>query len=282
MIDIELQRARSAMAESVTLPIATWLEVLDELEALRQVEPVKQEPVLFDKWDVDEAKSLLPAMRQGVALLEYVAGVLPKSTEPVKQEPVAWKHDCAALLMNGVELWIDQCPHCGKPRHYAPVDMPQAEPTSVDAKAILECRNPKADEVRAYRDEHSVSMKQAYEKVKLQLNAKAEKAGIKFTGGFVRVAECVTEDELLELSKAIRAEALEEANDLLDKIESWAKAYPLSVFPEPDFAKAHKVLTENGMTLDAISASNMRHVLSQLQKMIDDCAAAIRARSDVS
>lgn len=89
MIDIELQRTRSAMAESVTLPIATWLEVLDELEALRQVEPVKQEPVLFDKWDVDEAKSLLPAMRQGVALLEYVAGVLPKSTEPVKQEPVA-------------------------------------------------------------------------------------------------------------------------------------------------------------------------------------------------
>lgn len=86
MIDIELQRARSAMAESVTLPIAMWLEVLDELEALRQVEPVKQEPVLFDKWDVDEAKSLLPAMRQGVALLEYVAGVLPKSTEPVKHD----------------------------------------------------------------------------------------------------------------------------------------------------------------------------------------------------
>ena len=77
-------------------------------------------------------------------------------------------------------------------------------------------------------------------------------------------------------AKAIRAEALEEANDLLDKIEAWAKAYPVSVFPEPDFAKAHKVLTENGMTLDAISASNMRHVLTQLQKMIDDCAAAIR------
>ena len=45
MIDIELQRTRSAMAESVTLPIATWLEVLDELETLRQVEPVKHEPV---------------------------------------------------------------------------------------------------------------------------------------------------------------------------------------------------------------------------------------------
>lgn len=31
------------------------------------------------------------------------------------QEPVAWKHDCAALCTNGVELWVDRCPHCGKP-----------------------------------------------------------------------------------------------------------------------------------------------------------------------
>ena len=34
-------------------------------------------------------------------------------------EPVAWKHDCAALLANDVELWIDACPHCGKPRMHA-------------------------------------------------------------------------------------------------------------------------------------------------------------------
>jgi hypothetical protein len=32
-----------------------------------------------------------------------------------QSEPVAWKHDCAALLQNDVELWIDRCPHCGKP-----------------------------------------------------------------------------------------------------------------------------------------------------------------------
>ena len=31
-------------------------------------------------------------------------------------EPVAWLHDCAALLTNDVELWINACPHCGKPR----------------------------------------------------------------------------------------------------------------------------------------------------------------------
>jgi hypothetical protein len=35
--------------------------------------------------------------------------------EAEKQEPVAWKHDCAALLQNDVELWVDRCSHCGKP-----------------------------------------------------------------------------------------------------------------------------------------------------------------------
>jgi hypothetical protein len=28
----------------------------------------------------------------------------------------AWKHDCSALLTNDIELWINSCPHCGKPR----------------------------------------------------------------------------------------------------------------------------------------------------------------------
>ncbi len=37
-----------------------------------------------------------------------------------QQEPVAWRHDCAALCTNDVELWIDHCPHCGKPSASAP------------------------------------------------------------------------------------------------------------------------------------------------------------------
>ena len=48
------------------------------------------------------------------------------------QEPVYWKHDCAVLLMNNVELWIDRCPHCGKPRCAAPK---QAEPVNCDTCA---------------------------------------------------------------------------------------------------------------------------------------------------
>ena len=62
---------------------------------------------------------------------------------------------------------------------------------------------------------------------------------------------------------------LEEAIDRLRKIKTWCDAYPLEVFPEPDLKKAHKVLKENGMTLDAISAHNMRHVLSGIKYIIE-------------
>lgn len=65
----------------------------------------------------------------------------------------------------------------------------------------------------------------------------------------------------------------ERLNDALDKLVQWSDAYPLAVFPEPDFAKAHKVLTENGMTLDAISASNMRHVIKGVREIIDAARA---------
>ena len=37
--------------------------------------------------------------------------------EQVDVGSVGWKHDCAALCANDIELWIDRCPHCGKPRH---------------------------------------------------------------------------------------------------------------------------------------------------------------------
>ena len=68
--------------------------------------------------------------------------------------------------------------------------------------------------------------------------------------------------------------------ELLDRIEvlesaikglyQWADAYPLDIFPEPDFKKVHKVLTASGMTLDAISASNMRHVITRVKVILDE------------
>ena len=53
-----------------------------------------------------------------MATLEWFAAPAPAV------QPVAWKHDCAALCTNDVELWIDACPHCGKPHNTPPAQQP--------------------------------------------------------------------------------------------------------------------------------------------------------------
>ena len=62
-----------------------------------------------------------------------------------------------------------------------------------------------------------------------------------------------------------RIEAMEDA---FRKIQKWSAAYPIEVFPEPDFGRARDVLKSAGMTLDAISASNMRHVLKGVNAIV--------------
>ena len=74
--------------------------------------------------------------------------------------------------------------------------------------------------------------------------------------------------ELVDLRK--RVEGLESA---LEEIAQWADAYPLAIFPEPDFEKAQELLKAGGMTLDAISASNMRHVVEGVGKIADEALA---------
>jgi hypothetical protein len=63
---------------------------------------------------------------------------------------------------------------------------------------------------------------------------------------------------------------LEDSRDKMHQIKIWIDAYPLTVFPEPDFKKAHKILKQHDMTLDAVSASNMRHVLKGIKHIIDN------------
>lgn len=50
--------------------------------------------------------------------------------------------------------------------------------------------------------------------------------------------------------------------DKIQEIVDWADAYPLAVFPEPDFKKARVALESTGISLDQVSASNMRHVVT--------------------
>ena len=68
---------------------------------------------------IEAAKRVQAAWQDPQGMLELckAMGALDQAiAEAEQQEPVAWKHDCAALLANDVELWIDHCPHCGKPR----------------------------------------------------------------------------------------------------------------------------------------------------------------------
>lgn len=75
---------------------------------------------------------------------------------------------------------------------------------------------------------------------------------------------------IAEIEKARLLAERDEAREALLAIDTWAKAYPLSVFPEPDFVLAAKLLKAGGLTLDAVSASNMRHVLTGIQGLVSE------------
>ena len=53
-------------------------------------------------------------------LEKELADIKKLSTSPASA-PEGWKHSCNALCIDGVELWIPQCPHCGKPAPTPPV-----------------------------------------------------------------------------------------------------------------------------------------------------------------
>ena len=66
-----------------------------------------------------EAHLIAAELRLQHARIAELEAQLEAIAASAGSEPVAWKHDCAALLANDVDLWIDACPHCGKPRMHA-------------------------------------------------------------------------------------------------------------------------------------------------------------------
>ena len=54
----------------------------------------------------------------------------------------------------------------------------------------------------------------------------------------------------------------ERMRDVLEKIASWADAYPVDIFPEPNFVRVNELLVAGGESLSCVSASNMRHVIT--------------------
>lgn len=59
----------------------------------------------------------------------------------------------------------------------------------------------------------------------------------------------------------------------MDRLHSWCHAYPDDIFievREPDWEKANEVLAAAGISMTAMNASNMRHVISGVKEIINN------------
>ena len=81
----------------------------------------------------------------------------------------------------------------------------------------------------------------------------------------VNCPRCLRQFRAVPVNVQTRIVALEAERDALRealrRIVEWADAYPRDIFPEPDWRKARNALEGFGLTLGAISAANMRHVI---------------------
>ena len=73
---------------------------------------------------------------------------------------------------------------------------------------------------------------------------------------------------------------LEQAREPALRIKQWCNAYPLDIFPEPDFKLARIGLKSVGITIDQVSASNMRHVLNGITKYANELNKALEDKGD--
>lgn len=96
------------------------------------------------------------------------------------------------------------------------------------------------------------------------------------------IAACDPQTILALCAAASEAEALraevERYEDVLHKIKQWSEAYPIEVFPEPDLERANEVLKADGISLGAISAKAMRHVITRIQAIVDAASKPASAK----
>ena len=63
----------------------------------------------------------MPMDAELIDMLEQAIVEFKRTQASPASAPEGWKHSCNALCLDGVELWIPQCPHCGKPAPATPV-----------------------------------------------------------------------------------------------------------------------------------------------------------------
>jgi hypothetical protein len=89
--------------------------------------------------------------------------------------------------------------------------------------------------------------------------------------GFNEIRGLLTEDEMAKSKQQQINELRDEVTRLRGKvkeIQAWANDYSLETFPKPDLQKAAEVLKAAGMTLDSVSADNMRQILDDIKNIV--------------
>jgi hypothetical protein len=74
------------------------------------------------------------------------------------------------------------------------------------------------------------------------------------------------EKTIERLRQELRAEN-ERLREALERVHQWTEAYPLDIFPEPDWEKANELLSAGGMTVDSVAAGSLRRVVSVIGKI---------------
>jgi hypothetical protein len=76
-----------------------------------------------------------------------------------------------------------------------------------------------------------------------------------------------TREDRLQVQLNAALTRIENLTAALQRIADWSDAYPLEMFNEPDWKKSKEVLEAAGLSLDRISAANMRHVVLGVGKI---------------
>lgn len=123
-----------------------------------------------------------------------------------------------------------------------------------------------AQELRDIADKAEAGEKLHWAKAMRAGAMQIEKWQPEITASRTQLADLNAQAERFERGWYLRGDALE-------KLKQWAEAYPVEAFPEmtkEDWKRADEVLSAAGLSLTRISASNMRHVITQTVKIVDD------------
>ncbi len=82
----------------------------------------------------------------------------------------------------------------------------------------------------------------------------------------------ITFEELFALMDALITDhgVVKDYETIFSRLRTWAEAYPLDQFPEPDFKEARRALNRYEMNLGDITASAQRHLLTSVIDIIND------------